>query len=220
MPSPLILIPGTWAYQGSAWNLRGAPLVEHLLEQGLEPLSPDGEPFDWTENAGGLWAQAVFTGSAFRDWEAAGESLRWYAHAKYPPARDGRLIPVSLLTHSHGLQVAAFAATQGLVLDTVMSLAGPVRRDLMSQYRALRNQTLHRWIDVWAHEPLWAGGLPWQKLGSRFNRRDNPAAFPFHVDVGDLSHRGVLEVENPWKKFGLARAFLDPHWVPPTGWSL
>ncbi|MEK6591549.1 MAG: hypothetical protein AABZ67_00570 [Pseudomonadota bacterium] len=118
-----------------------------LKEGGYQPLD-DSDPFYWSTALDGVDRNNFH-------WDAAGRALAWYAALKCP----GRM--VSLIAHSHGGQVAAYAARFGLRIDTVVTVATPVRADMGDEYRALRDRSL-RWVHIYTDEEK---GTPWQRLG-------------------------------------------------------
>jgi len=73
-------------------------------------------------------------------WLDAGEKLRLYCQA------NGLECP-AVICHSHGLQVVTYAAARGQRFSSVLSLSGPVRKDMQRARRAARGR-ITRWVQV------------------------------------------------------------------------
>jgi hypothetical protein len=125
----LVLVPGTWAWRGpdtkGEWYQDGSPFVHYLLSHGIEVWSRR-RPFVWSTRIGGL----PFPTSHL-DWEAAGQNLFAYVDPARPDvgvSLTGR--ETRIIAHSHGLQVALYAAAAGCKIDTLVSVGSPIRRDM------------------------------------------------------------------------------------------
>lgn len=150
-----VLVAGTWGErQEEDWWRPGSPFIREAQRNGVELLDPF-DPFRWPTELEGVW------GSNLR-WELAGKFLLWYCHAKAPWER------VNLFGHSHAAQVIANALAMGLLADTVVMAAGPVRKDTLPIYEA-GAKNLRRWVhihtgkgDVWQYlGALGSGWWPW-----------------------------------------------------------
>ena len=129
-----VLAAGTWGgYELESWWRPGSPFVQEAERNGVRLLAPD-DPFHWSTRLDGL-----IGGNA--EWDLSGEVLKWYCHAKAPGET------VNLIAHSHGGQVAAYAAARGLKIGTLVTVATPVRKDMEGVYaRAMEN--LERWVHI------------------------------------------------------------------------
>lgn len=144
--NPLILVHGTWS-RHSDWHHPGSPLWKALQGRGYTVLE-----FRWSGYCGGVPGPVIVPPSTdqlkgtLELWRSEGEKLALYCQ------RLGLEAP-HVISHSHGLQVVAFAASGsgGLVLaqqfGTVLSLSGPVRED-MTLIRGWARSHIRRWIQV------------------------------------------------------------------------
>lgn len=155
-----ILVAGTgsWRDDGAVdWYCPGHAFGAFLRAEGVEPLyDGDGDacrPFIWSTDLAGL---PFFTNR--KDWAAGGAALAYFIKScrRLPGART------ALIVHSHGLQVAAYAAAEhGLKVDTLISVGSPIRKDLTAPYEALRHQTRF-WLHIhsdWSDRWQWFGEL-------------------------------------------------------------
>ena len=182
---PVILVPGTHAWRGDGrvdWY-NSAQFLAHLTAHGYEPLDPR-RPFVWSTDLGGV----PFRGLAV--WKAAGLNL--YAYA-VPPRCPERRVPAAetvVISHSHGLQVALCAAAEGLKIDTLVDVCGPVRMDLRGTAGQAR-PNIRRWVHVHAGRRD-----RWQWFGTLFDGylgvvREHPLADQ-NVAVPEADHGQVL----------------------------
>ena len=135
MSSPVILVAGTWAYDGTDsgrdWWRKGSDFYNEGLKRGLDYVNGD-DPFVWDTKLDGVRGSNEV-------WESAGHALLWYVKLKRPG------VPISLVAHSHGGQVIAYAAQYGLVIDTAVTLATPVRKEV--PYKKLQEQSKY-WVHI------------------------------------------------------------------------
>lgn len=154
---PVILVAGTHGLDIEAmeravadarlealpWWHPQSPFGRAAVAAGLV-LVDDKEPFLWCTEVEGVFGDNAV-------WYAGGAALRYFAQAKHPA-------PVSILAHSHGGQVALYAAAQGLAVQTLVTIGTPVRGDMeATATRARRN--IRRWLHLYSD----ADG--WQALG-------------------------------------------------------
>lgn len=153
-----ILVAGTgsWKDDGRVdWYCPGHAFGTFLKGEGIEPIYDGAHPFIWSTDLAGL---PLFTNK--KDWAAGGAALAYFVMA----AAALRSHDTALIVHSHGLQVAAFAAANhGLKVDTLISVGSPIRKDLAAQYAALRKQTRY-WLHIHSD-----GSDRWQWLGELFD---------------------------------------------------
>ena len=148
MSAGVVLVPGTWSWgsvNGAAkWYRAGSPFVQFLEDHEIEVLSKD-RPFVWSTDLNGVfWKPRKHT-----DWEAGGQALSYYLDPAFPHIGLS-LEPEQrrLITHSHGLQVALYAAASGCEIDTLVSVTGPIRDDMrMVAYHA--RPKIKCWIHVY-----------------------------------------------------------------------
>jgi len=107
----------------------------------------------------------VLGGRDKNDWRAGGASL--YAYIVPPLCPEQRIPPgdTHVIAHSHGGSVALYAAAAGLKIQTLLTVATPVRRDLRSVIDAARPN-----IAYWAHVHSDCSDW-WQVLGEAFDGR-------------------------------------------------
>lgn len=176
--TPVVLLPvqGTEGWQVDDvdparprnWWRPGSRLMTLLQEHGL-PLIDADDPFVWSTDLDGLWFWQRWRvrwlrARRDRDWLAGGKTARWYAlrygclslsprlsadeRAQMLARPRPRLIVV---THSHGLQVALHAAAEGLYIDRLLDIAGPVREDVLAETAAGLVNIGH-WLHVTASD--------------------------------------------------------------------
>lgn len=153
----VILVPGTHAWDGvkEDWYSPGSLFVEYLRSIGYEPIDP---PFIWDTEVGGIGF-----GDVLRGWRANGINLLRFVVP--PRCPDRRILPSEtiVISHSHGLQVVLWAAARGLLIDTFVDVAGPVREDMMPAARDAR-PNIRRWVHIHAGRKD-----KWQWLGAMFD---------------------------------------------------
>jgi hypothetical protein len=165
MHTQTVCVAGTndWSDDQSVrWYCKGSPFIQLLERRGMCPFfTPDcGDPFIWSTDLGGIG----FGNSDHKVWAAAGRSLKNFC---VPPLAPHLRIPkdqLQIITHSHGVQVALYAAAAGLKIDRLISVTGPVRRDMEPVIEKARPN-----IRYWRH--VWTGGDWWQLMGGLFDRR-------------------------------------------------
>ena len=192
--TPVILVPGTYAYEGRRsdylqWWSPGADFWCTGERHGLRFLGRN-DPFVWTSDLGGLFSRP------WTDWKAGGEALRWYGQLKVLQAALSTGAPppdpqaVSLVAHSHGGQVAAYAAARavrGFKVDVLVTLGMPVRADMMPIYVAAR-QRVRRWVAVSA---AWDG---WKFLGAWGTQGRLPDTVEQIAAPSGVDHEGLHSV--------------------------
>src|SRR5258707_1384447 len=128
MSAKVGLVSGTWgrksADSGSyTWWLPPSVFTANLKNADLELVS-ETDYFDWSTALDGL-------GANHDDWQTAGKALYWWW------ASRGRM-PLSLVAHSHGAQVIAYALKYGIptspaypmILSHLVTCGSPVRADM------------------------------------------------------------------------------------------
>jgi hypothetical protein len=119
------------------WWQDGSEFTQYLLSKhNLMVLNPY-LPFIWDTDISG-----VFWKKGHRDWQAAGANLHRYFEFQKVRWQDRNVI-----LHSHGLQVGLYACAQGLELRNVISIGGPVRKDMMKVAEVARKR-IGYWLAI------------------------------------------------------------------------
>lgn len=175
------------------WWQEPSKFYDFMRENGFEQPKPY-DPFIWTTNLDGtsFWRRWwIFKGAMFRiqdhrDWIAGAGALRWYVNA----CCKG---PVNLIVHSHGLQVAAYACEQGLVVDKLITIGSPVRHDMMRVYYEAR-KNIRRWLAITD-----GNNDRWQLLGqigdgrfSWFTRQNLRHLADLNQGIPNIQHSRIL----------------------------
>jgi pimeloyl-ACP methyl ester carboxylesterase len=148
MYTPTILIDGTWGRrdEGQRWIHKGSSFVTQAQENGVQLIDLD-DPFDWSTLVDGT----PLDGDGHDIWESWGMALKWYITLK----NRGR--SVNLVAHSHGGQVAAYAIQFGAPVNTLVTVATPVRKDMLPVWNAGE-------VNTWFHIHTGYGDW-WQIFG-------------------------------------------------------
>jgi hypothetical protein len=169
---------------GSSWSCPDSELSKFLALQGLSNITLSAKmPFDWSDNLN-------FLPTHHEDWAAGGRALFSYLvpmmHPEYawPPAKT------VIVTHSHGLQVALYAAAYGLKIDRLLDIAGPVREDMMDIAKLARPN-----VRSWAHVHSDCSDR-WQWFGEFLDGhlgivREHPLA-DRNVAIPSVGHGGLM----------------------------
>lgn len=198
---PLILVHGTWSRQ-SPWHQPGSPLWKALEDRGYTVIQ-----FKWSGYCGGVPGPVIVPPDtkdlkgSLELWRSEGEKLALFC-------RQLGLARPHILSHSHGLQVVAFAAsgsgglTMAQCFGTVLSLSGPVRTDMRRIYGWARPH-IERWIQAadrsGADETIRAGEAFDGHIGWSY---ELPEA-DVNVEIPGQGHSGVLENLAAWETFAL-----------------
>ena len=142
------------------------------------------EPFRWTTKLDGILGENS-------EWARGGMALTWFCHKHSGGQR------VNLIAHSHGGQVAAYALSVGLRVNALITVATPVRRDMLQAWET-GTKNLRRWSHIHSDGADW-----WQWLGARLSGwliapREMPAPAENIYEPG----RGHSELLNPtlWRE--------------------
>lgn len=203
--SRFLPIQGTWGWgRGSKarWWQSGTPFVEFFAASGLALIDPD-DPFVWNTNVDGASPTWLPFSDKHRDWICGGINLRQRLKpspygpdaASYIPYEDRNLV-----AHSHGLQVALYAAagitasgacTKPLRIRRLVSVMGPVRDD-MTEIAEIARPQIGEWLHLCSdHSDLVQvlGGV----LDGRFGIvREHPLA-DRNEKIAGVGHTGLLE---------------------------
>jgi hypothetical protein len=137
---PVVLVHGTWG-RADLWHRPDSPLWAALVERGYQPIE-----FLWSGLLGGYPHPIINPPSTdhmegdLALWASEGEKLALFCQVRGLTKPDA-------IPHSHGLQVLSMAAADGQLFGHVLSLAGPVRKD-MQKYREQARPNIERWTQV------------------------------------------------------------------------
>jgi hypothetical protein len=129
--TPLLTVHGTWGLDHSQWWRPESLTMQRALRLGCK-LPDAADPFLWSGDLG-------ITDHA--PWQVAAHALIWYCAAK-------ALERPHVWTHSHGLQVVAYAAAWGQRFGELLDVSGPPRRDMDPIYEQAR-PNIARWCHVY-----------------------------------------------------------------------
>jgi hypothetical protein len=154
---PMIPVAGTWGLnpdqQASAWWRGDSPWLQFMAGHQIMPVVA-ADPFIWSTDLG------------HNAWRSGGQALEWYKMLYAPQ------LPVRVIAHSHGLQVALYAAMLGAQIDTLVSLSSPIRTDMEVTVVDAARPNIRRWLHVRAEE---------------FDKMDWSGTFFEPIDI-DLQH--------------------------------
>ncbi len=212
-------IPGTFAWNGTPterdWYHPQSAFNAFLHANGVEHLCPT-RPFVWSTDLDGIgWWQRWFGRSNTLDWLSAGLNLFDYFD---PPLsvllnRGAETTPFAdrnLLSHSHGLQVVLCACAEGMKLRRLVSIAGPVREDMMATARKAR-PNIERWTHVCSDDSdriQWLGEIGDGALGIV---RKHPLA-DLNICIPKVGHSLLLDDPKQfhwWPEAGLLDALIS-----------
>ncbi|MGE3341512.1 MAG: hypothetical protein AB7J46_06485 [Candidatus Altimarinota bacterium] len=140
---PLILVPGTWSWDGEfpfdqpkpgdhpQWYQAGA-----IARTGLENAGFEVATFPWSTALGGIG----FGSKDLVTWRGAAIHLKEFVKCHFPDKK------IWILSHSHGLQVVLFAALYGLEIEKLFDVSGPFRRDMEDAIKIAKPN-----IKSWTH---------------------------------------------------------------------
>jgi hypothetical protein len=196
---PVILVGGTWSLDpdnpAGNWVEPSGAFSRMLRVEGLTVL----DPCRWSTDLGGLRDDVA--------WAVGGQVLADQLTAL--GLQDGG---ASVVSHSHGGQVVAEAAAIGVRFAYVVTLAMPVRRDLLYEYRLLRANA-RAWSAIYSLE---THGIPWQALGAvRLTSprtwwniirpvRTDAKPYPAILDPTAPTHQSLVEPQR-WMERGWSR---------------
>ena len=192
-----IPIAGTWARSrhdhDAAWYRRGSPFDGVLTAHGYERVEQDRDPERpddgyWSGAVNGLLIQrAAWWRDRHPAWRTGAETLRGFLRARRAELQAAG--GVTLVAHSHGGQVLAYALAgmQAPVCPLrVVTVDMPVRRDMAEVYLAASVRCGH-WLHLYS-ERGWQSRFRW--LGNRFGSRTLEVAHVNRKVTG--GHSGVL----------------------------
>jgi len=179
----VILVTGTWGEKSeNEWH-QNTEWVDALALNGIKQLDRD-IPFLWSSNLDGLFGENY-------DWIAAGAALKDYIEARQ--RRWGLLKPLNIITHSHGMNVVAYAMGKfGLEIDTLITVAGPRRDKMVDQYVMMR-ELCKCWVHVHSdRRDIWQtiGSLRWLRPWPTSQKMTEAHANRY---IPRVSHTGLMD---------------------------
>jgi pimeloyl-ACP methyl ester carboxylesterase len=190
----VIGVAGTWAWK-SPWWQDGSDFWEYMRQHKVLPVRLDDKhPYRWSTELGGSWK---FWEKRRGDWEAAGDSLYYYAKAM-------RLPEIVIICHSHGGQAAFYAAALGLQIDRLITVATPVRNDMQDVINLAR-PNIKQWLQVCdskTDKVAWWGSFGDRKFGNsrEFAQADR------NLKIDGIGHSGLLSDKDKfplWHSMGI-----------------
>lgn len=193
----LVLIAGTnsWdGYDAVDCYCSEHPFSRMLLENGCEPLYDAKCHFLWSTDADCLRLDR----KNHIDWQSGGAALSYYM-------RMAGLKEIDVIAHSHGLQVALYAAAvYGVKIRNMMSMGSPVRKDMEAVAKAARLD-IKQWLHVHSD-----GSDKWQWLGEMFDGK-----------LGIVREHPLADRNDFVPKVGHSELLRDPskyHFWKEKGW--
>ena len=183
--TPVLLLHGTWGRADNGWWRPGSEFWRAAESCGVTFADPD-DPFEWSGRLDGVVGQ-------HSEWWLWGKALR----------REGKRWPaLTVIAHSHGGQVAIYAASFGLPIETLVTAGTPVRQDMLPIMHAARPQ-IKRWVHLFAeHDPVQLAG----EVGDGAfapKREMDLADFNFHIPGSDHDalHDPTVWTDNYWWQY-------------------
>jgi hypothetical protein len=155
----VVFVAGTFGLRGGDavvnWWRPESAFADVIRSMGHTVLGlPPMRPFEWTTNVD--W----FEGSdLLLDWRVGGVNLYEYCVPSVAPDRRVPPDQLTVVAHSHGLQVVLFAAAAGLKIDHLVSICSPIRQDMMKTGRFAK-VNIAKWTHLYSDDTDW-----WQALG-------------------------------------------------------
>lgn len=183
--TPTILVAGTWAAKANErWVDPRGDWVKNAVDHGVH-FPWRAQPFFWSTALDGIGF-----GRRHLVWDAWGRQLARYAHNR---TQD----PVNVICHSHGGQVVAYALKYGLEINVLVTVATPVRQDMLKLWKGFNHQ-----IGMWYHVHTGKRDI-WQIIGALMDkhfgiRRKMPDA-DMNIDMAGEDHTSLLEAKL-WNK--------------------
>ena len=213
---PYVSVAGTWAYKNrfdiNAWWQPTSPFAEMMTREDF--ISIDPKAFLWTTDVNGSegwrrwfdWLPFVDSTGDQRDWEVGGHWLD-----RYCAPVIGR--PFVVIAHSHGGQLAKFAAYHGLFIPVLITIATPVRllqaevsegecEDILQKMRA----NIGYWIHLhsgWDDKMQWLGQFGDGVIRSN---RSEPYA-DLNITVPANRHSRILAADD------LMKLWIEQGWL-------
>jgi hypothetical protein len=184
---PLLLVAGTyeWPHRASrtVWCEPEAAWYQYVMRRGFTTYR---QPYVWDTGLDGVWPWRKLA-----RWRASGINLKHWANPDHAVNRlDVLFIPrLTIIAYSHGLQPCLAAAGEGLYIDTLIDVGGPVRHDLMALYPHAMEH-IGQFIHFHSHDDQlsWLGSIGDGVLGIT---RPHPWAHT-NIETSTTGHGGIL----------------------------
>ena len=182
----------------ASWYRSGSPLDQLLGTLGCQRVDQDNDPLKpdkgyWSGDINGLMLQrALWWRDKHPAWKTGGEALRRFLVSRHVEFANG----VTLIMHSHGGQVGAYALkgmSPGLSrwkfpID-VITCDMPVRADMGSVY-ALASRRVRSWTHLYS-EKGWQSRMRWLGDGQIFSNPRELSVATRNIEVAG-GHSGIL----------------------------
>lgn len=181
-----ILVPGTHGYRDDWWH-PAKTFVQTMNNEGIRTADAT-DPYVWCTKLDGIFGDNEV-------WETAGKALTWYARSKIGH------YPISVVAHSHGGQVAAYAAANGLLVERLITVATPVRADMEDVYREA-TKNVAWWRHLHSDKDFWQvlGGLMDGKWGIHREMPHADENIMVHgMQHGEFLHPGLWSSNYWWQ---------------------
>ena len=196
----LMCVGGTWSYGRHSpierrWWWPGSPWLTFMANHNVLSIGPD-RPYSWSTGIGGMCS--LRRGGAHADWQASGESL----YAYLVPVVNGHThpnppYPYAMVAHSHGGEVALYAAAAGLKIPCLVTVGTPVRADMEPVINAAK-PNIGYWMHVYsiARWP-WQRGFDWMQragelLDGHVGWQQKIKQANLNVGLKGVGHSGLL----------------------------
>jgi hypothetical protein len=191
-----VAVPGTGAFsRPDEWSSLGSPFTQFALARGFVSLTERATmPFIWSTDVN-------FGSGKHADWVAGGAALFYYITSPAQPQHSVPGYRTNVIAHSHGGQVALYAAAYGLKINCLVTIGKPVLKSMEPIIeRALPN--INRWLCLHSKTDwiqilgsLFDGRLGFARAEKQATRNDempkghsdilrDPSLFPLWVDRG------------------------------------
>ena len=181
-----------------SWYRYLSPLDRAFVELGYHRVDQDGDPNTpdkgfWSGDINGLMLQrAMWWRDKHPAWKTGGEALRKFLHERCDEFSDG----VTLILHSHGGQVGAYALAglpefyvRGAFPIHVITCDMPVRSDMRKVY-ARASENVESWTHLYS-EKGWKSRMRWMGDGRIFSNPRTLSVATRNVEVKG-GHSGYL----------------------------
>jgi pimeloyl-ACP methyl ester carboxylesterase len=176
------------------WDHLGSGFTRYLLKHGFVSVEERASiGFDWSDD--------IDLGRGHEDWKAGGRAVFYYL---VPPLYPTPPCATNIIAHSHGGQVALYAAAYGLKINCLITVGTPVRED-MQEIIAVARPNIQRWLHLRSNNDMWQWFGSWFDGGLKLNRDFKQADLNATMPKG---HANILRDEE------LFPLWLSEGWLP------
>lgn len=191
-----VSVEGTWgSKRGSlAWWRWGSDFWHQLIARGFAQFDVEEDAkFHWDDGIEGVFGKN-------KRWILGGMRLKYFMDAYRNPDKKALVV-----AHSHGGQVAAYAAANGTKMDVLVTMATPVRKDMIEVYKDAQ-QEVGLWIHIHSNRSDWMQWLgSWFDGSWKLRRRMKYA--DIQISLPGVGHSGMLDPA-VWEQYGIYDAIL------------